>query len=110
FRLPDARLFEAMGLMGRRGAMLQVHCEDPVLLDAAVGAPWYRGSTPPRYHATTRPSYVEAVATARALAFARTADAPVHVVHLSSAAALREVRDARAAGVAVSAETCPHYL
>jgi dihydropyrimidinase len=34
----------------------------------------------------------------------------VHVVHLSSAAALAEVRAARTAGVAVSAETCPHYL
>ena len=50
------------------------------------------------------------MATARALAFARMADAPVHVVHLSSAAALDEVRRAKAAGVRVSAETCPHYL
>jgi dihydropyrimidinase len=38
------------------------------------------------------------------------AEAPIHVVHLSSAAALSEVRAARAAGVQVSAETCPHYL
>ena len=38
------------------------------------------------------------------------ADAPVHVVHLSSAAALDEVRRAKAAGVRVTAETCPHYL
>jgi dihydropyrimidinase len=38
------------------------------------------------------------------------ADAPVHVVHLSSAAALDEVRRAKSAGVRVSAETCPHYL
>jgi dihydropyrimidinase len=50
------------------------------------------------------------VATARALAFARQAEAPVHVVHLSSAMALDEVRRAKAAGVRVSAETCPHYL
>ena len=69
-----------------------------------------RGDVSPRYHATTRPSYVEAVATARAMAFARAADAPVHVVHLSSAAALDEVRRAKAAGVRVTAETCPHYL
>ena len=110
FRLPDARLFEAMGVMSRHGGMLQVHCEDPVLLDAAVDAALRRGDVAPRYHATTRPSYVEAVATARALAFARMADAPVHVVHLSSAAALDEVRRAKAAGVRVSAETCPHYL
>ncbi len=110
FRLPDARLFEAMGVMSRHGGMLQVHCEDPVLLDAAVSAALKRGDVSPRYHATTRPSYVEAVATARALAFARMADAPVHVVHLSSAAALDEVRRAKAAGVRATAETCPHYL
>jgi dihydropyrimidinase len=110
FRLPDARLFEALRVMGQHGGMLQVHCEDPILLDAAVASALQRGDVLPRYHATTRPSYVEAVATARALAFARMAEAPVHVVHLSSAAALEEVRQAKAVGVRVTAETCPHYL
>nr|MBA2299940.1 dihydropyrimidinase [Chloroflexota bacterium] len=110
FRLPDQSLFEAMRVMGARGGMLQVHCEDPVLLDAAVAASLQRGDVLPRYHATSRPAYIEAVATARALAFARATDSPVHVVHLSSAAALDEVRRAKAAGVRVTAETCPHYL
>ena len=110
FRLDDQRLYDAMRVIGDRGGMLQVHCEDPVLLDAAINAALERGDVLPRYHATTRPSYVEAVATARAMAFARMAKAPVHVVHLSSAAALREVREARTVGVNASAETCPHYL
>ena len=110
FRLPDQQLFDAMHVMAGRGGMLQVHCEDPVLLDAAVASALQRGDTLPRHHATSRPPYVEAVATARALAFARATDSPVHVVHLSSAAALDEVRRARAAGVRVTAETCPHYL
>jgi dihydropyrimidinase len=110
FRLPDQALFDAMRLMGERGGMLQVHCEDPVLLDAGVAASLQRGDVLPRYHATSRPPYVEAVATARALAFARATESPVHVVHLSSSAALDEVRRAKAAGVRVTAETCPHYL
>jgi dihydropyrimidinase len=110
FRLDDRTLFDAMRLMGERGGMLQVHCEDPVLLDAATEAALARGDTAPRFHATVRPAYVEAVATARALAFARSTESPVHVVHLSSAAALDEVRRAKAAGVRATAETCPHYL
>jgi dihydropyrimidinase len=110
FRLPDERLFEAMRVMARHGGMLQVHCEDSVLLDAAVADALQRGDVLPRYHATSRPPYVEAVATARAMAFARATDASVHVVHLTSAAALEEVRRAKSVGVRVSAETCPHYL
>ena len=110
FRLPDERVFDAIRVMAERDGMLQVHCEDPVLLDAAIASQLRRGNTLPRHHAASRPPYVEAVATARALAFARANDSPVHVVHLSSAAALDEVRRARAAGVRVSAETCPHYL
>ena len=110
FRLPDESLLAAMGVMGRRGGMLQVHCEDPVLLEAGIAAALARGETAPRFHASSRPPHVEAVATARAMDFAARADAPVHVVHLSSAAALAEVRIAKAAGVRVTAETCPHYL
>ncbi len=110
YRLDDTRLFESIRVMARHSGMLQVHCEDPVLLDAAVASALQHGDVLPRYQATTRPSYVEAVATARAIAFARMAESPVHVVHLSSAAALDEVRRGKAAGVRVSAETCPHYL
>jgi len=110
FRLPDQALFAAMRVMGERGGMLQVHCEDPVLLDAGVAGCLARGETAPRHHAASRPPYVEAVATARAIAFARMTGAPVHIVHLSSAAALDEVRRGKAAGVRVTAETCPHYL
>ena len=62
FRLPDQALFDAMRLMGERGGMLQVHCEDPVLLDAAVAGPLQRGDVLPRYHAVSRPPFFEAVA------------------------------------------------
>ncbi len=110
FRLADQALFDAMRVMGVHGGMLQVHCEDPVLLDAAVAGYLARGDIAPRFHAQSRPPYVEAIATARALAFARANDAPVHVVHVSSEAALQEVRRAKAVGVRVTAETCPHYL
>jgi dihydropyrimidinase len=110
FRLDDRRLFDALRVLGRRGGMLQVHCEDPVLIDAAVADALARGDTAPEFHAATRSTEAEAVATHRVMAFARAADVPVQVVHLSSAAALRHVQDAKARGVRAYAETCPHYL
>jgi dihydropyrimidinase len=110
FRLADATMFAAMRTLGERGGMLEVHCEDPVLIDAAVASALQRGNTAPRYHASTRSTEAEAVATHRAMAFARAADAPVHVVHLSCDAALRHVAEAKASGVRAHAETCPHYL
>jgi dihydropyrimidinase len=110
FRLDDARLYEAMRVLGRRGGMLQVHCEDPVLIDAAVSDALARGDTAPQFHAATRSTEAEEVATHRVMAFARAADVPVHVVHLSSRAALDHVREAKSRGVRAHAETCPHYL
>ena len=110
FRLGERQIFQAMRILGERGGMLQLHCEDPVLIDTAIETALQRGNTAPRYHATTRSPEAEAVATHRAMAFAQAADAPVHVVHLSCAAALRHVAEAKAAGVRAYAETCPHYL
>ena len=110
FRLADRSIFEAMRVLGGRGGMLEVHCEDPVLIDAAVASALQHGDTSPRHHAATRTTEAEAVATHRAMAFARAADAPVHVVHLSCADALAFVAEARAGGVRATAETCPHYL
>jgi dihydropyrimidinase len=110
FRLDDARLFEAMRVLGARGGMLQVHCEDPVLIDTAVSDALARGDTGPQFHAATRSTEAEEVATHRVMAFARAADVPVHVVHLSSRAALDQVREAKDRGVRAHGETCPHYL
>ena len=110
FRLDERRIYEAMRVLGSRGGMLQVHCEDPVLIDMAVADALARGDAAPRFDASTRSTEAEAVAAHRVMAFARAADVPVHVVHLSSAAALRHVRDAKARGVRAHAETCPHYL
>ena len=60
----------------------------------------------------SRPAAAEERAIARVLAEARISPARprVHVLHLSSAGALAQLRAARADGVDVSVETCPHYL
>ncbi len=110
FGVDDATLLRALAAAGERGGMLEVHCENRTILEALTTYHLAAGETAPRYHASSRPPYVEAEATERAIALARAADAPLYVVHLSSAAALEAVRRGRAEDRPVFAETCPHYL
>lgn len=110
FGIDDRTLYRAMATAGAYGGMLQVHCENAVVLEALTTRHLAAGETAPHFHATSRPPYVEAEATARAIAMARAARAPLYVVHLSCREALDAVRAGRAEGLPVFAETCPHYL
>ncbi len=110
FRLPDDDLFAAMRTAGRHGGMLQVHCEEPGIIDPLVADALRRGQTSCRYHALTRPSRAEGAATRKAIEMARRAEAPLYIVHLSCDEALEAVAEAKQRGEPVHAETCPHYL
>ncbi len=110
FGVDDETLFRALSSAGANGGMLEVHCENATILEALTARHLAAGETGPRYHASSRPPYVEAEATDRAIALARAAEAPLYVVHLSCSEALDHVRAARAEGLPVFAETCPPYL
>ena len=76
FGLDDRRLYHALAMAGASGGMLEVHCENAVMLEELTARHLEAGETAPRFHATSRPPYVEAEATARAIAYARAARAP----------------------------------
>ena len=103
----DADLREALPVVAAIGVPLLVHAEWPALLREAPAA-----SDPALYQTwlDTRPVASEQTAIDLLIDLARESGAHVHVVHLSSAAALAAIRAARASGVAISCETCPHYL
>jgi dihydropyrimidinase len=110
FRLPDGDVERAMEAAANHGGMLQLHCEEPAIIDPLVADALARGDIGPRHHAITRPARAEAAATRRAIEMARRADAPLYIVHLSCEEALDAVAEAKARGEPVYAETCPHYL
>ena len=110
FRLPDADLEQAMRTAAQHGGMLQVHCEEPAIIDPLVADAIRNGQTACRYHALTRPSHAEGAATRKAIEMARRADAPLYIVHLSCDEALEAVAEAKARGEPIYAETCPQYL
>jgi dihydropyrimidinase len=110
FRLTDAVLSQAMRIAARHGGLPMVHCEEPAIIEPLIERAMAAGQVGPRYHAATRPTSAEAVATRKAIRLAREAESPLYIVHLSCADALDAVAEAKARGEPVYAETCPHYL
>src|SRR5918992_2064760 len=110
FRLPPADLERAMRTAARHGGMVQVHCEEPSIIEPLVERALAAGEIECRHHALTRPAQAEAAATRTAIEMARRAEAALYVVHLSCAEALEAVAEAKVRGEPVYAETCPHYL
>jgi dihydropyrimidinase len=106
----DGGIFRALRQTRAHGGLVLVHAENGGAIEALTAEALGRGDTGPKFHALTRPPRAEAEATGRAIALAEMAGAPVFIVHLSCAEALEAVRQGRARGVAVSAETCPQYL
>lgn len=104
--LSGEELRAAMVQLAVVDALLVVHAEDPAVM-AAAPAP--HG---PRYadFLASRPARAEAGAVATVVACARETGARAHVVHLSDAQSLPMIAAARADGVRLTVETCPHYL
>jgi allantoinase len=104
--LSTEQLEQAAAELAAVDGLLLVHAEDPGVLAAA---PEPQGRSYARFLAS-RPAQAEDTAIATALAVARRTGVRLHVVHLSSATALPALAAARADGVRVTVETCPHYL
>lgn len=104
-------LREAMPELARLGATLIVHAELPGPIEAACGQT-SAGEIERAYDAflRTRPRTAENEAVDLMIRLSRETDCRVHIVHHSSADALPMLREAKASGLAITAETCPHYL
>ncbi|MFE9771947.1 allantoinase AllB [Streptomyces sp. NPDC005931] len=104
--LDQEQLARTLAEIAAFDGLLIVHAEDPNHLDAA---PRHGG---PRYadFLASRPRGAEDTAVAHLVDQARRQGARVHVLHLSSSDALPLIARARADGVRLTVETCPHYL
>src|SRR5262249_23179388 len=106
----DETLFRVLETARDAGILVMVHAENGDVVDVLVRRLAAQDKREPRWHAVSRPPLVEAEATARALALARLAEAPLYVVHVWCEEAVEPVRRARELGWDISAETCPQYL
>jgi len=101
----EKTLRRAMPVLARRGVPLLVHAELPQWLRPPSGSiARYRD------YEDTRPPEAELRAIELMAMLSRETGARVHIVHVSSALGVTALAEARADGVAISGETCPHYL
>jgi dihydropyrimidinase len=94
----------------KHGGLVQVHAENGDVIECIVAQARADGKRDPKYHALTRPVECEGEATHRAVRLAEIAEAPIYVVHVSSAMAADAISDGRKRGLPIYGETCPQYL
>jgi allantoinase len=101
--LAAAELRSVLGSLAAMDALLIVHAEDGSQVGAATGRDF--GS-----FVASRPPAAERRAIEKVVAAAGATGARAHIVHLSAADCVAMIAGAKAAGIRLTAETCPHYL
>ncbi|MFI6333769.1 allantoinase AllB [Streptomyces sp. NPDC050535] len=104
--LDQEQLAHSLAEIAGFGGLLIAHAEDPHHLAAAP----QRGGRKYADFLASRPRDAEDTAIANLIAQAQRLNARVHVLHLSSSDALPMIAAAKARGVRLTVETCPHYL
>jgi allantoinase len=95
----------AMREIAACGSVLLAHAEDPAYLRSAGGDGAHYAN-----YLVSRPRRAEDSAIELLIHLSRETSCRVHIVHLSSSDSLPQLAAARASGVPITVETCPHYL
>ena len=107
----DGMLFQALEETKKFGGMIGVHAESVDILNMLIERYAQEKEKWGAYaHTLSRPDYTESEAVQRAIKWAEVTGGRLYIVHMSAGESAQYVRDARARGVQVYAETCPQYL
>ncbi|MCD7835827.1 MAG: allantoinase AllB [Lachnospiraceae bacterium] len=111
FPAPDmAELRDALAELGRFGGMAGFHCEDNSIIQHELQKMKKYNCNSRRAFLDSRPLIAEMLATKNVIELAKEAGARVHICHVSHPKVAQLIKDAKADGVDISAETCVHYL
>ena len=107
----DAWVFGAMREAAKLPkGVVSVHCENTDLVTLLKHEMMATGRQDLPAYTESRPAFVEEEAIARVIRLAALTSCPLYIVHTSVGAGPRLAAEARARGVDVTMETCPHYL
>jgi dihydroorotase len=99
--------FEVAAATGKR---VSLHAENNDIMERRQKRLMVAGKRDQWAHLAARPNVVAVEAVSRAAILAEWTGARIHVLHISTADELRPLREAKARGVDITGETCPHYL
>lgn len=100
-------MYEAMCLAAKVNKTIVAHCEDNSLL---YGGAIHAGNFSKKHNIPGILSISESVQIARDVLLAEKANVHYHVCHVSTKESVRVIRDAKRAGIRVTAEVTPHHL
>ena len=103
-------MLEGFEIVAGRGLRIALHAETASIMARREKRLQSAGRTDPLAHLASRPAVVAIEAVSRAAVLAEWTGARIHILHISSADELRPLREAKARGVDITGETCPHYL
>jgi len=103
-------MLEAFEVAAPTGKRISLHAETNSIMERRESRIRAAGRTDPIAHIDSRPAIVAVEAVARAAILAEWTGARIHILHISSAEELRPLAEAKARGVDITGETCPHYL
>lgn len=106
----DFELYEGMTILAQTGDLLVIHCENAALTDGLGRKARQEGKRKVSDYVASRPVFTEVEAVQRVLLLARETGCRVHIAHNSCPEAVDAILRARADGVDVSVESCPHYF
>ncbi|MBG9387652.1 dihydropyrimidinase [Caenimonas aquaedulcis] len=109
-KLDDAQLLDVFAVAAREGALTMVHAENNDVISWIARHLIAAGHVAPKFHAVAHAPAAEIEAAHRAIQLASVCDAPVLIVHVSTAGAASAIASAQMLGAPVLGETCPHYL
>ena len=110
FGVKDGVFYEVLKKSKEIGALINVHAENNEMVNMLTEKYISEGKGSAWYHYMSRPEFVEAEADSRAIAWAKSLNAPLYIVHLANADGVDYVTKAKAEGFEIYAETCPQYL
>lgn len=108
--IDDDEVIKVLAAAGELDALVSVHAEHGLAVQALQEKLVSEGKTEPKYHEKSRPSWLEGEATNRAITLAKLTEQPLYIVHMTAREALDALYRARQEGQVVYGETCPQYL